>query len=157
MATHAAAAKSEGLDDQGTDRTVGQRLAPKTAHPSPLARCALRSQAPKVGAVCPNWARTVLCGGREVTRVPTAIHGQTRSFADVRAMSALPPEAVVERTSMDGRFVPGSDICTAANFSLFDHLVGAREHARWNVEAARLRCHEIDHQLEIGGRVNRKL
>src|SRR5262245_17594353 len=73
MATHAAAAKSEGLDDQGTDRAVGQRLAPKTAHPSPLARCALRSQAPKVGAVCPNWARTVLCGGREVTRVPTAI------------------------------------------------------------------------------------
>jgi hypothetical protein len=31
---------------------------------------------------------------------------QTRSFADVRAMSAFPPEAVVERTSMDGRFVP---------------------------------------------------
>jgi hypothetical protein len=26
-----------------------------------------------VGAVCPNWARTALCGGREVTRVPTAI------------------------------------------------------------------------------------
>jgi hypothetical protein len=23
-------------------------------------------------AVCPNWARTDLCGGREVTRVPTA-------------------------------------------------------------------------------------
>ena len=27
---------------------------------------------PEVGAVCPNWARTDLCGGREVTRVPTA-------------------------------------------------------------------------------------
>src|SRR5258708_6158679 len=26
----------------------------------------------EVGAVCPNWARTDLCGGREVTRVPTA-------------------------------------------------------------------------------------
>jgi hypothetical protein len=26
-----------------------------------------------VGAVCLNWARTDLCGGREVTRVPTAI------------------------------------------------------------------------------------
>ena len=25
-----------------------------------------------MGAVCPNWARTDLCGGREVTRVPTA-------------------------------------------------------------------------------------
>ena len=36
--------------------------------------------------------------------------GQTRSFADVRAMSALPPEAVVERTSMDGREVPAADI-----------------------------------------------
>jgi hypothetical protein len=36
--------------------------------------------------------------------------GQTRSFADVRAMSALPPEGVVERTSMDGRFVPIGDI-----------------------------------------------
>src|SRR3982074_2149901 len=75
MATHAAAAKSEGLDDQGTDRAVGQRLAPKTAHPSPLARCALCSQTPKVGAVWPNWARTARCGGREVTRVPTAILG----------------------------------------------------------------------------------
>src|SRR6266852_7602544 len=27
---------------------------------------------PEVGAVCPNWARTELCGEREVTRVPTA-------------------------------------------------------------------------------------
>src|SRR5262244_130346 len=35
MATHAAAAKSEGLDDKGTDRAVGR-------HP------------PKVGAVCPR-------------------------------------------------------------------------------------------------------
>ena len=29
----------------------------------------LRRQTPKVGAVCPNWARTDLCGGLEVTRV----------------------------------------------------------------------------------------
>jgi hypothetical protein len=46
---------------------------PRTANPSPLARCALCSQTPKVGAVCPNRARPALCGGREVTRVPTAI------------------------------------------------------------------------------------
>jgi hypothetical protein len=81
MATHAAAAKSEGLDDQGTDRAVGQRLAPKTANPSSLARCALCSQTPKVGAVCPNGACTVLGGGREVTRVPTAILGQTAKYS----------------------------------------------------------------------------
>src|SRR5258708_38333138 len=95
MATHAAAAKSEGLDDQGTGRAVGQRLAPKTAHPSPLARCALCSQTPKVGAVCPNWARTVLCGGREVTRVPTAILDQVavtnRNFMSTHLASAATP------------------------------------------------------------------
>jgi hypothetical protein len=32
----------------------------------------LRRQTPKVGAVCPNRARTVLCGGRSVMGVPTA-------------------------------------------------------------------------------------
>jgi hypothetical protein len=31
--------------------------------------------------------------------------------------------------------------------SLFDQLVGAGEHARWNVEAERLGRLEIDHQL----------
>ena len=34
---------------------------------------ALPSHTPKVGAVCPNWARTDLCGGRSVMSVPTAI------------------------------------------------------------------------------------
>jgi hypothetical protein len=34
-----------------------------------------------VGAVCPNWARTALCGGREVTRVPTAIQGHKATSA----------------------------------------------------------------------------
>src|ERR1700730_15639264 len=32
-----------------------------------------------IQAVCPNWARTDLCGGREVTRVPTAKAAGTRS------------------------------------------------------------------------------
>src|SRR5215204_6080440 len=30
-------------------------------------------QTPKVGAECPNWARSDLCGGRSVMGVPTAI------------------------------------------------------------------------------------
>ena len=33
----------------------------------------LRRQTPKVGAECPNWARSDLCGGRSVMSVPTAI------------------------------------------------------------------------------------
>ena len=42
-----------------------------------MAAAALCRQTLKVGAVCPNWARTDLGGGREVTRVPTAIVPQT--------------------------------------------------------------------------------
>jgi len=33
----------------------------------------LRRQTPEVGAVCPNRARTDLCGGRSAMSVPTAI------------------------------------------------------------------------------------
>jgi hypothetical protein len=45
------------------------------------------------------------------TGSPTAAMGQTTgSFDDIRAMSGLPSTAVVERTSMDGREVPGADI-----------------------------------------------
>jgi RNA-directed DNA polymerase len=74
LAAHAAAAEPEGLDDMGADQAFGRRLAPATANSSSLASAALRRQTPEVGAVCPNWARTDLCGGREVTRVPTAIN-----------------------------------------------------------------------------------
>jgi hypothetical protein len=38
----------------------------------------LRRQPPKVGAVCPNWARTDLCGGRSAMSVPTAIRNQSQ-------------------------------------------------------------------------------
>ena len=51
---------------------AGQRLSPPTADPSSLAECALRRQTPEVGAQCPNWARSDLCGGRSATNVPTA-------------------------------------------------------------------------------------
>src|SRR5262245_12582480 len=44
-----------------------------------------------------------------------------------RAHPRLYSRAVVERTSVRGRKVPTSDICTAANLSLFDHLVGSGE------------------------------
>src|SRR5437764_6896313 len=49
---------------------------------------------PKVGAVCPNWARTDLCGGRSVMSVPTAISEMSSQIillkgrADLRESSA---------------------------------------------------------------------
>src|ERR1700731_1226320 len=47
-------------------------MAPTTAYPPPLAEPEHRRQRLKVGAVCGKAARPDLCGGREVTRVPTA-------------------------------------------------------------------------------------
>ena len=51
---------------------AGQSLAAQAPDIPPLAGSALPRQTPKVGAVCGNAARTVLCGGRPVMRVPTA-------------------------------------------------------------------------------------
>ena len=80
LATHAAATQPEGRLDVGEDRQDRQRLAPQTAHPSPLAAATLCRQTPEVGAVCGNAARTDLCGGCAVMRIPTAI----RSMASPR-------------------------------------------------------------------------
>jgi hypothetical protein len=72
MAAHAAASQPKGSDHLGTDDAAGERLASGTNHPTSLAERSLRRHTPEVGAVCGKAARTVLCGGREVTRVPTA-------------------------------------------------------------------------------------
>src|SRR6202158_2001270 len=85
LAAHATAAEPERLDDLGADQAVGRRLASETANPSSMASESLRRQTPEVGAVCPNWARTDLCGGREGTRVPTAkvtAEGQTDAIPE---------------------------------------------------------------------------
>ena len=47
----------------GTHGEAVERLAPQAEDPSSLALGALRRQTPKVGAECPNWARSDLCGG----------------------------------------------------------------------------------------------
>src|SRR5258708_655889 len=73
MATIAQATQSKRRHDLGADHAVGQRLAPETGYPSTMAKNTLRRQPPKVGAVCGKAARTVLCGGRSVMGVPTAI------------------------------------------------------------------------------------
>ena len=73
LATHASAAQPEGWLHLGAHGEAGERLAPQAADPSSLALGALRRQTPKVGAECPNRARSDLCGGTGATRFPTAI------------------------------------------------------------------------------------
>jgi len=45
-------------------------------------------------------------------------------------MSALPPKADIDRRDGHVRLVPKGDIRTAAEFFLFDHLVGTRTSGR---------------------------
>ena len=42
--------------------------------------CTTLDKESPIQAVCPNWARTDLCGGRGVTRVPTADIARTREI-----------------------------------------------------------------------------
>ena len=73
LATRLAPAQPAGPDDMGDGGQAGGTLAPEAPDIPSLALSTLRRQTPKVGAVCGNAARTVLCGGRAVMRVPTAI------------------------------------------------------------------------------------
>src|SRR5438876_8587539 len=56
----------------GPGTVPGNRVTGAEAHTEFRENITTRRYIPEVGAVCPNWARTDLCGGREVTRVPTA-------------------------------------------------------------------------------------
>ena len=47
-------------------------------------------QTPEGGAVCPNWARTDLCGGGPVTGIPTAITGAGVREATGMRVTRLP-------------------------------------------------------------------
>src|SRR5215813_11840170 len=65
-------------------------------------------------------------------------------------MSALSHFADSGRTSPKVREVPRSDICSAANCGLFDHLVGDGEQPRREAEAECPGGVEVDHELELG-------
>jgi hypothetical protein len=67
------AAQPEGPHRMGPDQQARGPVAAKAAHPSPVAQPPLRRQTSKVAAGCGNAARPVLCGGRLVISIPTAI------------------------------------------------------------------------------------
>jgi len=62
-------------------------------------------------------------------------------------MSALPPKADMTQHGCDVRFVPKADITTS-----LDHLVGAAEQRRWNLDAERVGSRHIDDELKRGKR-----
>ena len=74
--------------------------------------CTTLDKESPIQAVCPNWARTDLCGGREVTRVPTA---------------------KVVGTRPNRRFGPIADVASAlTDFCFFDpKRPRVRRYSRW--------------------------
>src|SRR5216684_213219 len=83
---------------------------------------------------------------------------QTRRFRHVRATSALPPIATINRTCRQVGSVPCADSCTAANTtSLFNHLVSAGEQRGRDSEAECFGSLEIDDQLEFGRLLDRQI
>jgi hypothetical protein len=42
-----------------------------------------------------------------------------------------------------------ADSCTAAKSVLFDHVVGFGEQCRWHCQSERLRCLQINHEIEF--------
>ena len=77
VAARAPAAQPEGSLDVRADGSAGCRLPVQTADPTPMAEHPFCRHTPEVGAVCLNWACTVLCGGRSAMSVPTAIRSES--------------------------------------------------------------------------------
>ena len=100
VAAYAPAAQPEGRNDVGADRENGRRLAPETQDPSSVAKRALRRQTPEVGAVCPNWARSDLCGGMPAMAFPRR-HGR-RPCSLAFSAKSVSVRSVFFSSSQDG-------------------------------------------------------
>jgi RNA-directed DNA polymerase len=79
LATCLALAQPKGPHNMAAGGQAGRSLAPQAPNYPSLAVSTLPRQTPKVGAVCGNSARTVLCGGRSAMSVPTAINVRQKS------------------------------------------------------------------------------
>src|SRR5208283_2492293 len=71
LASATMSAQPESQSAMDADDETGGRVPPEATDPSSLAQRAVRRQTPKVGAECPNWARSDLSGGRSEMGVPT--------------------------------------------------------------------------------------
>ena len=91
VAARAPAPKPEGLHDVGEDARDHRPLAALATHPPSLASNTFRRQTSKAGAGCLNRARPVLCGGRSVMSVPTAILHFSPSAGSLRRRAAATP------------------------------------------------------------------
>ena len=77
--SRASASRPTSSPDLGSVSSSGSSLASERSYSASASERALRRYSSKVGAVCSHPARTVLCGGRRVTAVPTATRVRRRT------------------------------------------------------------------------------
>jgi hypothetical protein len=72
-------------------------------------------------------------------------------------MSALPPEADIDRACRDVRYVPKADILRCGRTSLFDHLIGEQLRRIRDGEAERFSRLQVDDEFERGRQFDRDI
>ena len=103
---------------------LADEFLPPPRVPASLAKCALCRQTPEVGAECPNWARSDLCGGRSAMGVPTAndnasINGQPGdSPASQHRTASASTRSIARRSAISARI---SRRCAAASSRTSGH------------------------------------
>ena len=109
LATRLAPAQPEGPDDMGDGGQAGGTLAPQAPDIPSLAVSTLPRQTPKVGAVCGNAARTVLCGGARSNARPlyVAAHSANTDISPSSKESGE-PHASLWSKNLCGRYGPAS-------------------------------------------------
>src|SRR6516165_12198259 len=80
-------AEAKGNASQQSTRRTQSRVS--VSHALERIRQTLCRHTPEVGAVCPNWARTDLCGGRSVMSVPTAISEMSSQIMPLKSRGDL--------------------------------------------------------------------
>jgi hypothetical protein len=78
--------------------------------------------------------------------------GQSRRFGAPPTTSDLPQPTDIETLSRLVRLVPDSVVAAS-----FDHLVGAGEKRRWDLQAQFFGRWLVNHQFELRGGLNRKI
>src|SRR5229473_1039930 len=129
LAAHAPTTQPAGRHHLGSHGEARRRLAPQTAHPSPVAEPTLCRYPPEVGAGCLNWARPDLGGGHSVMGVPTA----NTALPPIVASCPYSDQLLVTRKFWS----PGANRPSQARVRSFGFCMGGADASREDNDAPR--------------------